>query len=410
MTPSRGGPADLWRAGLILFVFALSLPVGYAGPLGFAALVPVGGLLGLPVLRVRRQSGWLIAPLLLLVLWAAVSTAWSPAATDLAAVDDYADLESVTALKLLLQLPVAAALVLAADALSPRAARLATAVLAFAVVTLTVALFAEALTGAGFYRAIRDGLDDPIRPDLAFRNVGQGTFVVAVLFWPAAIGLTRLTGRGGVLVGLAALMLTMAALMFGAYAPALALVAGLVAYVLTSSAPRVGPLLLSLATIAFTLAAPLILGALRAPPGIPLSWTARLDIWTFASARVLERPWFGWGLDASRTFGPAVPLHPHDAALQLWLELGVIGAALAAVFWAAVFWFAGVRAEDDRPVGGAWAATAAAYLTLGALSFGVWQEWWLALGAVAFAAALALARGWPRPASEASGPALRPLG
>ncbi|MEO6341223.1 MAG: hypothetical protein ABIO39_14370, partial [Caulobacteraceae bacterium] len=37
----------------------------------------------------------------------------------------------------------------------------------------------------------------------------------------------------------------------------------------------------------------------------------------------------------------------------------------------------------DRTLAAVGAATALAYLTIGALSFGIWQEWWLALGALA---------------------------
>ena len=406
MRAGSGGLADRWRAGLLILAFGLALPVGYAGPLGFVPLAGAAGLLALPVLWTRGRAAWLIAPLLALCLWAAISMGWSPAARGLGVIDDYAELESLTALKLVLQLAAYAAVVLAADALSPRAARAALAVLGFTVVMLTVAVFVEALTGAGFYQAIRVALDDPIRPDLAAKNVGQAAFVVAALFWPAALALIRFDSRAAALVGATALLATMGALMFGAFAPALAIVAGLAVYALVAAAPRVGALLCALGSVGFTLAAPFLLGAIRLPPGIPESWTARLNIWTFSAERVLERPWFGWGLDASRTFGPAVPLHPHGAALQAWLELGLVGAAILAVFWGAVFWFASIAAEDDRPAGAAWAATATSYYVIGSLSFGVWQEWWLALGAIAFAAALALRRAWP---AEARREDLAPL-
>ena len=73
-------------------------------------------------------------------------------------------------------------------------------------------------------------------------------------------------------------------------------------------------------------------------------------------------------------------MHPHNAALQIWMELGLIGAVAAALVWAAVF--SGLsRPRPSAPAAAACAATTA-YLTFGAVSFGVWQEWWLALGAV----------------------------
>jgi hypothetical protein len=53
--------------------------------------------------------------------------------------------------------------------------------------------------------------------------------------------------------------------------------------------------------------------------------------------------------------------------------------------WVAIFSLINNLTQRDRNLGAVAAATAVTYLTIGALSFGVWQEWWLALGALAFA-------------------------
>ena len=79
-------------------------------------------------------------------------------------------------------------------------------------------------------------------------------------------------------------------------------------------------------------------------------------------------------------FGPGIELHPHNGALQVWLELGVIGAVAAAAFWGVTLSRLS-RAWSDLLI----AATrprAAVYLLFGMFNFGVWQEWWLALGAL----------------------------
>jgi len=88
-------------------------------------------------------------------------------------------------------------------------------------------------------------------------------------------------------------------------------------------------------------------------------------------------------------FGPGIVLHPHDDALQLWLELGLAGVLLAAgIWWSTVSRLA--RAQRDIGIA-AVTASASVYLLFGALNFDVWHEWWLALGAlVAVAAALLL--------------------
>jgi O-antigen ligase len=78
--------------------------------------------------------------------------------------------------------------------------------------------------------------------------------------------------------------------------------------------------------------------------------------------------------------------HPHNAAVQLWLEMGFVGAALVAAL--VVFAY---RAMQDLPAGmrplalGFWAATVAVAI----VSHGAWQAWWLALvgiGIVLFSA------------------------
>jgi O-antigen ligase len=113
-----------------------------------------------------------------------------------------------------------------------------------------------------------------------------------------------------------------------------------------------------------------------------------VSYWSYAVERIAERPLAGWGLDASRAFSPHIQLHPHNGALQVWLELGLPGAVLLALVWAQNYRRLG--REGRRLVAPATAGSAAVYLFFGLVSFGVWQEWWLALGAlVAVIAALA---------------------
>jgi O-antigen ligase len=116
---------------------------------------------------------------------------------------------------------------------------------------------------------------------------------------------------------------------------------------------------------------------------VPSSWDARLNIWAFTANQIQTHAIRGWGIDASRTFGFAIPLHTHNAAMQLWLELGAIGAALGGVFFSWVAYrIVGVTGES-REDGAMAAGTLVTYLVIGGVSFGVWQEWWLALGALA---------------------------
>ncbi|MBF0355171.1 MAG: methyltransferase domain-containing protein [Alphaproteobacteria bacterium] len=121
-----------------------------------------------------------------------------------------------------------------------------------------------------------------------------------------------------------------------------------------------------------------------------IGWSSlhRLHIWSFALERWHEKPLIGWGLDASRdvpggrTPVPGfvgveyMPLHPHNGALQSWLELGFVG-TLAFVF---VLWrlARGVAGQTNHKAMMAGAALMGGYAAQGMLSFGLWQNWWLA--------------------------------
>ena len=115
----------------------------------------------------------------------------------------------------------------------------------------------------------------------------------------------------------------------------------------------------------------------------------RLLIAQFALAHIAKRPMFGYGFDSSRAIpggkverferAPALPLHPHNVILQIWLELGAIGAVIAAAFVTLVM--CGMRVfSADRGAGATANATFAAFATIALLSYGIWQNWWLMTG------------------------------
>jgi O-antigen ligase len=77
---------------------------------------------------------------------------------------------------------------------------------------------------------------------------------------------------------------------------------------------------------------------------IPPSWRARMEIWDYMSYRILEHPFLGWGLGTSHALPFAEPHgalyvitkdaapHPHNALIQLWVELGLPGLVLGILF------------------------------------------------------------------------------
>lgn len=410
VAPVRRTP---WLSGVAIFLVVMTPLLAYLAPLGFAPLLALTGLLVLPGLKLNRAAA---PPLLILVglaVWAAVSMSWSPVAMELGQLRGYGDLEKVTAVKLFLQVATYGAAVVGLRGLSEAGARRAAVVLAYGTVALAVIATLDSLSGAAVYQRLHALTGEAIRPDLAMVKVSLSTYALALLFWPAALILSRI-GRPGLII-LLAMVTVITSKICSSDACLVALAAGAVIWAMVYVLGRNGAKVL-----VGLVAAPFVLAPLAVLVGVetgfvawihklvPASWDARLNIWTFAADHIQTHPFRGWGLDASRTFGPAIPLHTHNAQLQLWLELGGIGAALAGVFFCWLAYGVVRLAERSRAEAAMAAGALVAYLVIGGLSFGVWQEWWLALGALTvIACGLARALGEPR---ETSLDELTPLG
>lgn len=391
MTESAAKTPDrlaAWCGGVLAVIFALAAPAGWLGPLAFAPLATLAGLLMLPTLRLEERDRPAGIAVITVLLWAVCSSIWSPFTPE--------GIGESTAAKLLAETVLFTAMVTGARRAAAGGGVLRLRVFAWATVALGLVMLGEGVTAAAGYRAIREALNDPIRPDLGVKNVAQGLFALT-LFAPAAI-LAAARYGGGLWLGLPILAgIVWPSIAFGYDATLLALGVGAVAGLTAWVWPRWGPRLIAAIVAALFLTAPALVWGARSvglwrwlEASVPLSWSERMGYWRHAADWISDHPARGWGLDTSRMFGPGIVLHPHDAPLQVWLELGLIGAVGAAVFWVAVI--AGLGRLNRDPAAAVGVATAAIYLTFGAFSFGVWQEWWLALGAFAAAACVSLLR------------------
>ena len=380
-----------WLGALAVFLMVMTPLIGYLAPLGFAPLLGLVGLLATPGLARSRPPMLPMFALMLMVLWALVSLHWSPAAPALSDLKRGKDVGAFTALKLVLQLGLYGTAAATLGALSPRSARLAGRVMLFGLIALALLTGLDAVLKAKIYQAIRLATHDPIRPDLAVVKVSMPIYPLVLLFWPCARILDAWGFRGrNILIAIMAALILTASHFTSADASGAALVIGGLAWLGTRliGKPFVRAMIPAVATL-FIFAPMVVLWGVRsgffawlhvmAPP----SWDARLNIWAFAANQIVEHALRGWGIDASRIFGNAIPLHTHNAALQLWLELGALGAALAAAFFAWVLYRIVAGTGENRRDGAMAAASLTSYVLIGGLSFGVWQEWWLALGVIA---------------------------
>lgn len=121
----------------------------------------------------------------------------------------------------------------------------------------------------------------------------------------------------------------------------------------------------------------------------------RLYIWQFAVKKTIEKPFTGWGLntarvmpggrdiinimppcDSNETSGESLPLHTHNAILQIWLELGGVGAFIFACIIVAV----NLGLQNVNRFSTAFSqGQLIVSILIASLGFGAWQSWWLSL-------------------------------
>ncbi len=260
-------------------------------------------------------------------------------------------------------------------------------------VAITVVLF-ESLTDGLLQRLVKA---DVMADEWVLLRYKRGAVVTAILLWPAVYCLFRRYGS------IPAAALTLAAIFAFAELKTgtayVALAAGAVAAGAMLLAPvataRIGAGLLALMIIFmplinYTKVADIAQSSLIGDRGlgrIESSALHRLAIWQFARDRIAERPLTGWGLDSSRAVpggkgkaeghGELMPLHPHNAILQLWLELGLVAAVIAVLMSLKII--PGIPAAVPDPKARAvFFGSLVSAIVIALAGFGLWQSWWIA--------------------------------
>jgi O-antigen ligase len=379
----RFSPHGARTAAMILLLPVVLL----AGALGLPTIAVLFGVtLIQPMATYRALRTSVITPLVVIFfVWALISVTWVPGGFSLGA-----SLENPSAaFALLLGLPIygAAAFALASVKGGDRLL-VQRAVIACFAFTLFLIGF-EAVSG---YAWTLGSMGVSENFGKMARNVSRGGLVLVCFYFPVLAMAWAYHKRMGQVFIVFGLVLTGLMVFFDMTAGVLGMALGTASFILAWALPRFGAALTSLAWALAFLAMPLIgpisarLISSGAVDAFPLSWQMRIHTWSFVSERVAERPWIGWGMDASRTFKEQyvlsiytvdmVPLHPHNAPLQVWLETGFVGVALlVAALLALTFLF--LRQALDLNSSTIRAATLSAALGVALVSFGVWQEWWV---------------------------------
>jgi O-antigen ligase len=398
---SRGGDSasPCFAGQLLPALFAVLGPLVYVAPLGAVPGLLLLGL-GIAVLAARTGDlGWRriasgYAVFVPLLVWMLLSAVWA--------------LDGAAALSLALRL---AGLFVVGVALVSWLGRLDQALLRACLPALALGFIAASAVEV-IDLGVLDGFiiralhaKQAANRDAALLY-GRGATIQAMLTVPMLLGLWAQGARR-----LALMQLALGAL-------AIFVTDSLSAKMALATALVVGAGVFAVPRLRFVILGVLVLGVLALPFVLPYrpdpatacrlannkaSALHRLYIWDFAAERIAERPILGWGLDGSRRLpggdapviirrcdaalqpvgnvrvdGTVMPLHPHNAILQVWLELGGIGAVLSLGTVLAILGRAFTKpAWRHRRALAAFAGAALAGLSVALVSFGIWQEWFL---------------------------------
>ncbi len=252
-------------------------------------------------------------------------------------------------------------------------------------------------------------------------EINRRTTVMTLLLWPAGLIAANLWRSrlqatvGGIArtafipaVGLSFLAALMAIAFGGHQSSQTAIAAGIVTFLAAFCMPRLAlPAAATVWVVLTVLIVPIVLTAqaarLQEAPWLFHSAKHRVVIWNRTVQRIGLKPWIGIGADATPAakefadepdvkvagFPVSTGRHAHNAYLQVWYELGGVGALLLLAAGLAVL---GLIATLP-PVLVPWAlAQAATTAIMAASSFSIWQVWFLAsIGAGA--AVLVIANG-----------------
>lgn len=234
----------------------------------------------------------------------------------------------------------------------------------------------------------------------------RGACFLAIIFWPWLMHAVQAGVNNHlrmVWVGVLWLLVLLAISALESLSAKLAFIAASAVYVIVLLMPRFSTRLLATGLVASIVAIPLLTAKIdpmeHINDGLPPSAMHRLIIWDFAHSKAVEKPWMGWGFASSKVMPGGqnrvelpnqstpekwtyLPRHPHNAVMQVWLELGVPGLVLYASILLMTLTWIGQHARSVNAKA-AMLACFTGYYFVSMLAFNVWQEWWVATALLA---------------------------
>ena len=286
-------------------------------------------------------------------------------------------------------------------------------------------LFFESVTGSWL---TRQGRGMPWYEVIKFATGGiniaafakNGVVILSILIWPVMSGLWRRHQQ--LWAGAFVIATIYLVYRFSASTALVALAASLIGVGLAIYQKKFAAIFVASVFAILVLSAPFVVqqsighksvkevGQLAYDAKMPNSAINRFIIWQFATKRILEKPFVGWGMNTARQIPGGsekytlrvdtsakknvalfrefyVPLHTHNQAIQIWLELGAVGA----IFVAAFGWLF-IRKLGNTETDPALFGVVISILVFNFLSYGAWQSWWIATQFLCLFVALASTR------------------
>lgn len=379
-----------WRSplGLVLLVFSL-LPIAAYNPVlitgtsvvaSFLALFWAYGRYHRTYFAQKDLTLWLVA----FLGWALISCAWSLAPMK--------GMQSALLVSVTLLGGLAGVNLLAQHLKDEQRLVLQRNVM-YAVIIALGLIAVELFCNQPVYRAIRLVAGIPVDADFNISAYNRAITIFAVLSWPAALAAWQ--HRFKLLAVVTVIVAFIVSALGQSMSAALGMGLGLVVFAIARLQPAMAYQLCRLMVVVgfagvFTAVAIINKIPQLQDPHLGNSITQRVEIWSFAAKRIQKPQHFvqGYGLEASRQIPNMgqdskflnkgehiIPIHPHDAILHIWLELGMIGAALAVgVLLTLLKYIRQLAVEQQRIALTVFATAFGISLT----AYGLWTDWWLA--------------------------------
>lgn len=392
---------EMWMNRVLLVFASISLPVCIFYPASPNMTYSALGLISLGLLVLRKNLGSLVPPLkhiwlfLGLILWALLACLWSPIPE--------------TSLHNVAKIPLAVL-----GAVSFYAARTQESddrfmkVYAIGFDVALLLLILDETLNTHILRSLRG-------PNMATPEYYHGVTLLIFSLWPVLNAIkTQHAASKILLIGL----LLLGVFEMTDHAAKLALLAGLIAWVIAYIQPRIVISTVAVLSAGFMLIFPFALKDMEPLEVIhehqsllmKQSYAHRLFILKRSTDMIFEQPLVGHGLDFYRTtinhpgLTPAEKetlvtkelfntlrrdpgeeynlqllsqtTHPHNLTLQIWLELGAVGAILYALFILTSLWKI-ARLPNCRFEQATFMGLFTSTFVVAHISFGAWQTWWL---------------------------------